>query len=78
MSASQTEFRMSVAVCAWCKPKEQHESFGLLSHGICLRHLRKMKLEAQGIVLKRTGRPLPASEIKLEPLLLPLTLQKST
>ena len=56
MIANQIEFPMPVAVCAWCKPKERGQGFGLLTHGICLRHLRQMKLEAQGLIAKRTIR----------------------
>lgn len=48
MIASQTEFSLAVAVCAWCKPHEHGESIGAVSHGICLRHLRNLKLEVQG------------------------------
>jgi hypothetical protein len=61
---------MSVAVCAWCKPKEEHQQVGLLSHGICLRHLRKMKLEAHGLTARRT-RAASVSHAKLEAMLLP-------
>ncbi len=71
MIASQTEFPISVPVCAWCKPKEQRQVVGLLSHGICPRHLRLMKLEAQGFSRKRRALvALPHSE--REDLLLPL------
>ena len=43
---------MPVAVCAWCKPKERGTEIGAVSHGICLRHLRNIKLELQGAVTK--------------------------
>lgn len=56
MTAHQIEFPLAVAVCAWCKPKERGTGVGALSHGICLRHLRKLKLEAQGVVGKRLTR----------------------
>ena len=59
MMARQIEFPLSVAVCAWCRPRELGASLGALSHGICLRHLRKMKLELQqtvGIAPKRSSR----------------------
>ena len=56
MTAHQIEFPLAVAVCAWCKPKERGPGVGALSHGICLRHLKKLKLEAQGVVGKRSVR----------------------
>lgn len=46
-AARQIEFPMRVAVCAWCKPKYWGEGPGAVTHGICPRHLRKLKLEAQ-------------------------------
>jgi hypothetical protein len=72
MIASQTEFPLSVAVCAWCRPKEHGQEAGSLSHGICLRHLRKMKLEAQGLVVRRISRSAPISVEKAAVQLLPL------
>jgi hypothetical protein len=54
MTSSQIEFPLAVSVCAWCKPKERGAVLGSLSHGICLRHLKKMKLEARGLPTKRT------------------------
>ncbi len=45
--AQQIEFPLAVAVCAWCRPRELGANLGELSHGICLRHLRKIKLELQ-------------------------------
>jgi hypothetical protein len=74
MIASQTEFPLAVAVCAWCKPKERGPITGSVSHGICLRHLKKLKLEARGLLLKRprsAGRralPHPAQAADLLPL----------
>jgi len=56
MTERQIEFPLGVAVCAWCRPKERATGLGPLSHGICLRHLKKLKLEAQGIVAKRANR----------------------
>jgi len=52
MSASlQNEFPMRVAVCAWCKPKnrgaELGASLGAISHGICPRHLKQLRLELE-------------------------------
>ena len=41
----QIEFPLDVAVCAWCKPVTPDTSgIAALSHGICPRHLRKMRL----------------------------------
>ena len=61
MITLQTEFPLTVAVCAWCKPQSRGES-GTQSHGICLKHLRKLKLQARGIVLKRAQAGPVASE----------------
>ena len=47
MIASQTEFPLRVAVCAWCRPKERGDGVGAISHGICPRHLRKLKTALQ-------------------------------
>jgi hypothetical protein len=41
--ARQIEFPLSVAVCAWCKPKSGQASLTVLSHGICPRHMRMMR-----------------------------------
>ena len=46
-AADQPEFPLRVAVCAWCKPRELGATVGALSHGICPRHLREMKLKLQ-------------------------------
>ena len=45
---AQIEFPLSVPVCAWCKPglKRGLESRAL-THGICPRHLRVMRLKMQ-------------------------------
>src|SRR5262249_7873518 len=77
MVASQTEFPMSVAVCAWCKPRERHETLGLLSHGICPRHLRLMKLQAKGINPRR-NRSAKVSDPDRERMLLPGTDEVKT
>lgn len=45
LRACQAEFPMRVAICAWCKPKERGEALGAISHGICLRHLKKVRLD---------------------------------
>lgn len=44
MKASQIEFPLRVAVCAWCEPQLPGGGVVVVSHGICRRHLRKMKL----------------------------------
>ncbi|HWV99875.1 MAG TPA: hypothetical protein VNZ64_09310 [Candidatus Acidoferrum sp.] len=56
MIAAQIEFPLVVAVCAWCKPQNRAASIGTLSHGICLKHLRKLKLQARGLTPKRAAR----------------------
>ena len=47
----QSEFPLWVAVCAWCKPKNPggflRNSLGSTSHGICPRHLKKLRQELQ-------------------------------
>jgi hypothetical protein len=52
----QSEFPLRVAVCAWCKPKNLGTNLssgsGSISHGICLRHLKKLRLELQMQVKK--------------------------
>ncbi len=68
MSALQIEFPLSVAVCAWCKPQELGAGLGVLSHGICLKHLRRLKLQAEGISLvrpRRIRRPDPTQNLSL-------------
>lgn len=55
MIGLQTEFPLTVAVCAWCKPQFKGQA-GTLSHGICLKHLRKLKLQARGLETKRVRR----------------------
>jgi hypothetical protein len=56
MTGSQTEFTLRVSICAWCKPGERGSGLGAVSHGICLRHLRNLKLETQGLLPKRSRR----------------------
>ena len=56
MEVAQLDLSLRVAVCAWCKPVARHGEVGLLSHGICPRHLRKVKLEVQGILPQRRRR----------------------
>lgn len=59
----QSEFPLRVAVCAWCQPKDRSadpaKSAGSLSHGICPRHLKKLKLEMQ--LQKNGGNFAPAA-----------------
>ncbi|MBI3851451.1 MAG: hypothetical protein HY298_14425 [Verrucomicrobia bacterium] len=56
MTVGQLEFSLRVVICAWCKPKERGSGAGSLSHGICPRHLQKMKLELKGLLPKRRRR----------------------
>jgi hypothetical protein len=46
-TARQIELPMTFAVCAWCKPAPAGEGFAVWSHGICPRHLRRMRLDLQ-------------------------------
>jgi hypothetical protein len=66
MTASQIEFSLKVAICAWCKPNERGSGLGAISHGICLRHLRFLKLETLGLLKKRVARPPRGSAIQTE------------
>lgn len=52
-AAHQSVLPLRVAVCAWCKPRELGAGLGALSHGICPRHLREMKVKLQN---SRPGR----------------------
>lgn len=45
INAEQIEFPLTVSVCAWCKPGSGGMGLQVISHGICLHHLRKMRLE---------------------------------
>jgi hypothetical protein len=45
--SQQSELPLSVAVCAWCKPKHHGAELGAISHGICPRHLKKLQRELQ-------------------------------
>jgi hypothetical protein len=56
MHVGQLDLSLRVAICAWCKPRPFDGKIGALSHGICPRHLRKFKLEAEGILPKRRRR----------------------
>ncbi len=49
MIARQTEFPLSVVVCAWCQPRQHGDALGAISHGICPRHFRKLEREIKGI-----------------------------
>ena len=65
MTPRQTEFPWTVAVCAWCAPEDRGSRLGAISHGICPRHLRKIKREIRGGAAKptrRTRRDLAAGE----------------
>jgi hypothetical protein len=52
----QMEMPLPVAVCAWCRPNERGNGIGALSHGICLKHLRKFRLEMQKMSAKKNSR----------------------
>jgi len=45
LMARQIEFSLSVAVCAWCRPGDLGTALGSVSHGICPKHLRKIRLD---------------------------------
>lgn len=70
MEAGQLDLSLCVAVCAWCKPRVPIGEPGVLSHGICPRHLRKLKLELQGIIPRRSRRT--TAEKSRRDVLLPL------
>jgi hypothetical protein len=57
LSANQPEFPLWVPVCAWCKPRDLGATVGALSHGICPRHFREMKLKLQDSRGGREGVP---------------------
>ncbi len=45
----QIEFPLLVPVCAWCKPSlKRNPDARDISHGICPRHLKAMRLQIQG------------------------------
>lgn len=71
MTAAQIEFPLRVAVCAWCKPREHGSGLGVISHGICPRHLNKLKLEATGRLPNRSKRSSRRTETGLGALLFP-------
>lgn len=66
MAASQIEFPLAVSVCAWCKPRERGVESGSVSHGICLRHLKKLKLDARGFPGKTSRRSRQSRLLRLE------------
>jgi hypothetical protein len=72
MTALQTEFPMSVAVCAWCKPQKRGSVLGVISHGICLRHLKRLKLTASGKLPERRGRTVRSESPRLDAFLFPV------
>jgi hypothetical protein len=41
-------FAVPVVMCAWCKPKRGAAQLPAVSHGICPRHLRKMRAKVEG------------------------------
>ena len=75
MLARQIDLPLAVPVCAWCRPAELGAGPGLLSHGICPRHLRKIKLKLQrmsGAIPKRSRRSQTKTQPGAEVLVLPL------
>ena len=42
----QIEFSLSIPICAWCKPGVAGSAV-IVSHGICLRHLKQMRLKLE-------------------------------
>lgn len=54
---SQIEMPLPVAVCAWCKPHERGSGVGAVSHGICMKHLRKFRMQIQEMNTKKHPRP---------------------
>ena len=54
-AADQTELPLRVAVCAWCEPRELGATLGALSHGICPRHFRELKVGLQSSHPGRAG-----------------------
>jgi hypothetical protein len=71
--ARQVEFPLAVAVCAWCRPKELGAALGSVSHGICPGHLRKLKLQLQGVTFgARPQRRRHPQALGSEPLLFPV------
>ena len=56
-ASRQSVFPLRVAVCAWCKPRELGAGVGALSHGICPRHFREMKIKLEGRLPGREGAP---------------------
>jgi hypothetical protein len=55
--ANQTELPLRIAVCAWCKPRELGAALGALSHGICPRHFREMKIDLESRLPGRAVAP---------------------
>jgi hypothetical protein len=64
MNVRQTEFPLTVAVCAWCKPSELGDSMGAISHGICPRHLRKIKIQLLRVAKPRRRKRSVSSETR--------------
>jgi hypothetical protein len=69
MHAGQLDLSLRVAICAWCKPRPLDGETRAHTHGICPRHLRKFKLESQGILPERRRRaPAHSTQEALLPL----------
>jgi hypothetical protein len=59
----QIEFPLSVPVCAWCQPRPGNiPDARPLSHGICPRHLKAMRLQISG-----AGAPAPVLKHRRAP-----------
>ncbi len=56
-TATQIEFPMHVAVCAWCRPKAAGPPPPGQSHGICPRHLKKMRAQLSKALQKKSKNP---------------------
>ena len=72
----QIEFSMAVPVCAWCEPRKPGVTRVALTHGICPRHLREVKLELLQMTAGTRARPVrrrrTVARPKAESMLLPL------
>jgi hypothetical protein len=68
VNPKQIEFPLAVPVCAWCKPRKPSPVLSaLVSHGICLKHLKSFRLELAGHtpVARRVRRANTMAEARL-------------
>jgi hypothetical protein len=75
MIALQTEFSLSVAVCAWCRPHEHGYGLRATTHGICPSHLHQVLRELEGRDLDfapDSSSAIPSDDELWRELLLPL------